>query len=49
MSLRKVEGLLGTADLPVLGAVLVLETKLVRELEAELALEQKVETVCSLL
>ena len=51
MSLRKGEGPLGTADLPVLGAVLgrglELETKPVRELEVELALEQKAEMACS--
>ena len=52
MSLREMEGPLGTVDLPVLEAVLgrglELEMKPVRELEAELALERKLETVCNL-
>ena len=44
MSLRKEEGPLGTVDLP----VLEVEPVKVRELEAGLALERKLETVCNL-
>ena len=52
MSLREMEGPLRTVDLPVLevelGKVRELEMKPVRELDAELALERKLEMVCSL-
>ena len=44
MSLRKGEGPLGTVDLP----ILEVEPGKVRELEAGLALERKLEMVCSL-